>query len=149
MRVRLLSWEDPLEEGMATHSSILAWRILSTEQPGKLQPPVLHRVGHDWSDSMHIHSIKSLDNINHLIQWCYQYNNFNQSHKYTKICFFFKSHISSLYKIVKFPFSLDFYCLIWPQNILSFTPPIFGYSKCNFRAYNILYAFYLLIDRNN
>ena len=46
-QVLSFSWEDPLEEGMATHSSILAWRILSTEQPGKLQPLVLHRVGHD------------------------------------------------------------------------------------------------------
>ena len=31
------SWEDPLEKGMATHSSILAWRILWTEEPGGLQ----------------------------------------------------------------------------------------------------------------
>ena len=35
--VRSLGWEDPLEEGMATHSSILAWRILWTEEPGSLQ----------------------------------------------------------------------------------------------------------------
>ena len=34
MRVQSLSWEDPLEEGMATHSSILAWRISWTEEPG-------------------------------------------------------------------------------------------------------------------
>ena len=32
-----LGWEDPLEEGMATHSSILAWRIAWTEEPGRLQ----------------------------------------------------------------------------------------------------------------
>ena len=37
IRVRSLGWEDPLEEGMATHSSILAWRIPQTEEPGKLQ----------------------------------------------------------------------------------------------------------------
>ena len=37
IRVRSLGWEDPLEEGMATHSSILAWRIPRTEEPGKLQ----------------------------------------------------------------------------------------------------------------
>ena len=36
-RVQSLGWEDPLEEGMATHSSILAWRILWTEEPGGLQ----------------------------------------------------------------------------------------------------------------
>ena len=35
--VQSLSWEDPLEEGMATHSSILAWRIPRTEEPGTLQ----------------------------------------------------------------------------------------------------------------
>ena len=34
---RSLGWEDPLEKGMATHSSILAWRIPWTEEPGKLQ----------------------------------------------------------------------------------------------------------------
>ena len=37
MRVRSLGWEDPLEEGMATQSSILAWRIPWTEEPGELQ----------------------------------------------------------------------------------------------------------------
>ena len=36
-RVRSLDWEDPLENGMATHSSILAWRIPWTEEPGGLQ----------------------------------------------------------------------------------------------------------------
>ena len=35
--VRFLGWEDPLEKGMATHSSILAWRIPWTEEPGGLQ----------------------------------------------------------------------------------------------------------------
>ena len=35
--VQSLGWEDPLEKGMATHSSILAWRILGTEEPGQLQ----------------------------------------------------------------------------------------------------------------
>ena len=37
MQVRSLGGEDPLEEGMATHSSILAWRIPGTEEPGGLQ----------------------------------------------------------------------------------------------------------------
>ena len=36
-RVRFLGWEDPLEKEMATHSSILAWRIPWTEEPGRLQ----------------------------------------------------------------------------------------------------------------
>ena len=46
--VRFLSWKDPLEEGMATHSSILSWRISWTEEPGGLQSMGLKRVGHDW-----------------------------------------------------------------------------------------------------
>ena len=46
-QVRSLGWEDLLEEGMATHSSILAWRIPCTEEPGRLQSMGLPRVGHD------------------------------------------------------------------------------------------------------
>ena len=37
MRIGSLGWEDPLEEGMATHISVLAWRIPRTEEPGGLQ----------------------------------------------------------------------------------------------------------------
>ena len=44
MRVRPLGQEDPLEEGLATHSSILAWRILWTEEPGGLQSVGLQSV---------------------------------------------------------------------------------------------------------
>ena len=40
-------WEDSLEEGMAAHSSILAWRIPWTEEPGRLQSTGFPRVGHD------------------------------------------------------------------------------------------------------
>ena len=46
MQVGSLGWEDPLEEGMATHSSILAWRIPWTEEAGGLQSTVLQRVRH-------------------------------------------------------------------------------------------------------
>jgi len=42
-----LGWEDPLEKGMATHSSILVWRIPWIEQPGGLQSMRSQRVGHD------------------------------------------------------------------------------------------------------
>ena len=45
-----LGWEDPLEEGMATPSNILAWRISWTEEPGRLQSMGSHRVRRDWSD---------------------------------------------------------------------------------------------------
>ena len=46
-RVRSLSWEDPLEKEMATHSNILAWKISWTEEPGGLQSMGSQRVGHD------------------------------------------------------------------------------------------------------
>ena len=44
-----LDWEDPLEKGMATHSSILAWRIPWTEEPGGLQFMGSQRVIHNWT----------------------------------------------------------------------------------------------------
>ena len=47
MQVRSLSQEDPLKEGVATHSSILAWEIPWTEEPGGLQSMGSQRVGHD------------------------------------------------------------------------------------------------------
>ena len=46
-QIRSLGQEDPLEKGMATHSSILAWEIPWTEEPGGLQSMGLQRVGHD------------------------------------------------------------------------------------------------------
>ena len=46
-RVQSLGWEDILEKGMATHSSILAWRIPWTEEPGGLQSMGSQKVGHD------------------------------------------------------------------------------------------------------
>ena len=45
--VQSLGQEDPLQKGMATHSSILAWRIPWVEEPGELQSVVLQRVRHD------------------------------------------------------------------------------------------------------
>ena len=44
--LRDMGWEDPLEKGMATHSSILAWRIPWTKEPGRLQSMGLQRVGY-------------------------------------------------------------------------------------------------------
>ena len=50
-QVRFLGWEDPLEEGTATHSSILAWRILGTEEP------TVHGVAKSrtWLSNLHLH----------------------------------------------------------------------------------------------
>ena len=46
-QIRSLGWEDPLEKGMATHSSILTWIIPWTEEPSGLQSMGSQRVGHD------------------------------------------------------------------------------------------------------
>ena len=51
--VQSLGQEDPLEKGMATHSSILAWRIPWTEQSGRLWSMESQRVGHNWSALAH------------------------------------------------------------------------------------------------
>ena len=48
--VQSRGWEDSLEDGMETHSSILAWRVPWTEEPGGLPSMGSHRVGYDWSD---------------------------------------------------------------------------------------------------
>ena len=50
--VQSLGQEEPLEKGMATHSSILAWKIPWMEEPGRLQSMGLQRVGHDWTTSL-------------------------------------------------------------------------------------------------
>ena len=64
MWVRSLGWEGPLEEVMAAHSSILAWRMSWTEEPGGLQPMRSQRVRHD---SKHAHTINtSVLSLKHL-----------------------------------------------------------------------------------
>ena len=45
--IQSLGWKDPLEKGVATHSSILAWRVPWTEEPGGLQSMGWQRAGHD------------------------------------------------------------------------------------------------------
>ena len=77
--VQSLGWEDPLEKGKATHSSILAWRILWTVQPMGSQ-----RVGHDWATFTFTPSLKGI-----LYQlsypgavWVYLYTFFFSNRKY-------------------------------------------------------------------
>ena len=54
--VQYLGGKDPQEEGTASHSSVLAWRIPGTEEPGGLQSMGLQRVEHNWSDLAHRHT---------------------------------------------------------------------------------------------
>ena len=60
MHVWFLNLEDSLEEGMATHFSILSWRMLWTEEPGGLQSIGLQRIWHDWSDLACMHACNSM-----------------------------------------------------------------------------------------
>ena len=61
--VRSLGWEDPLEEEIAIHSRILAWRIPWTEEPGRLQSMRLQRVRHDRAtEPVHTHTQNTGDN---------------------------------------------------------------------------------------
>ena len=59
LQVWSLGQEDPPEEGMATHSSILAWRIPWTEDPGGLQSIGSQKVRHDWSHLAHMQQKKT------------------------------------------------------------------------------------------
>ena len=67
MCVQSLSWEDPLEEGMATHSNILAWRIPRTEEPGGLQSIGLQRGRRSWSDWACTHAFVLITSIKILL----------------------------------------------------------------------------------
>ena len=67
--VRSLGREDPLEKEMATHSSILAWRIPWTEEPGGLQPTGSQRVWHDW-----VISLSFTFPFNELYSLCHNYS---------------------------------------------------------------------------
>ena len=67
--VRSLGWKDPLAKEMATHSSILAWKIPWTEEPGGLQSMGSQRVGYDWATNTSLYEIITtvvLVNIHHL-----------------------------------------------------------------------------------
>ena len=71
-QVQSLGCKDPLEKGMATHSSILAWRIPWTEEPGRLQFTGSQRVKHD-EPVMHIHT---------------SYYIFSLQHEFSHTCYF-------------------------------------------------------------
>ena len=89
MWVQSLGWEDPLEEEMGTHSSILAWKIPWTGEPGGLQSIALQRVRHNWA-----HSTPNIINSEHW-RMCFdsgknyiiEYSKFKYSRKLTKILY--------------------------------------------------------------
>ena len=78
-QVLSLGWEDPTEKGMAIHSSILAWRIPWTEEPGGLQFMGSQRVGHDWATE---HKVERADIISLFSQVRYYCPYFSLFSKY-------------------------------------------------------------------
>ena len=68
-QVRYLGQEDTLEKEMATHSSILAWKIPWSEEPGRLQSMRLQRVGHDRATFLYCKCSLSLDNPELISVW--------------------------------------------------------------------------------
>ena len=59
-RVWYLGWEDPLEKGLETHSSILAWRIPQTEEPSRLRSMGSQRVGHNWTTNTDAPTVRDI-----------------------------------------------------------------------------------------
>ena len=75
-QVPTLGWDDPLEEGMGTHSNILAWRNPQVEEPGRLQSMGLQRVRHNWRDwaRMHEETLASVMAQALCLMWCLHRN---------------------------------------------------------------------------
>ena len=81
-----LSWEDTLEKETATHSSIIAWRIPWTEQPGRLQSTGSQRVGHAWA---HIGNVCVHTHIDTCVCICvYKY-----IHRHVYVCMCVYTHM--------------------------------------------------------
>ena len=75
-RVRSLGEEDLLKKEMATHSSIPAWRIPGTEEPGRLQSMGSQRVGHDWATSLQYITKEMISNRKSVFK-CFNYFKFS------------------------------------------------------------------------
>ena len=74
-QVWFLGWEDPLEKGLTTHSSILAWEIPRTEEPGRLQSMGSQQVWHDLSTKQVMSYILKESTLNiHWKHWCWSSN---------------------------------------------------------------------------
>ena len=60
-QVQSLDQKDPLEKGMATHTSILTWRISWTEEPGELKSMASQRIRHDWGTTTFTSQVSHMD----------------------------------------------------------------------------------------
>ena len=91
--VQSLGQEDPLEKRMATRSSILAWRILWTEEPGGLQSVVLQEVRHDWA-------INTIDDLQCCVNFCCMAYWLSYVHIYILFLIFFFSSVQFSHSVV-------------------------------------------------
>ena len=141
-----LGQEYPLEEEMATHSSILTWEIPWTEKPGGLQPTGLQRVGHDWATE---HSMKGKQHTVYqattLLAGLLSFNVQSLWVLYWTVShvFLFKFKILTIHAIYKSscsgePMARTYFKLIIPYNV--FLPPWYKYSDmiCFFDIRNAL-----------
>ena len=107
IQVRSLGWDDPLQEEMATHSGILAWKIPWTEKPGRLQSMGLQTsVGHDWATNTHTRKMKKRKFIQYQ---CVQLETGFQSQKKTQPHYHWKGFVLFSFSSVRFiqPLDLD------------------------------------------
>ena len=111
-----LGWEDPLEECMAIHSSVLSWRIPWTEKPGELQSMGSHRVGHDWATNTHTHARVDRSIWGRKLWPWIKYDNF---FLYSYIMFIARMHfyICSLIFLPQFFLTIMIYGMTWNTMI--------------------------------
>ena len=86
--VRPLGWEDPLEKGMANHSSILAWRIPWTEKPGSQQSMGLERVRHDWMTFTFFHIFWYIFTFTQFVYYLFEISQNSWCMDYLEMCSF-------------------------------------------------------------
>ena len=114
-----LGWEDLLEEGLATHSSILAWRIPWTEMPSGLWSMGLQRVGHNWSDlactvNARIVNLQCVG-FKYMATWFSSTHSFTHKHTHTHIFFFqtlFHYRLSQDTEHISLCYTVDICCLL-------------------------------------
>ena len=93
-RFKSLGREDPLEEEMATHFSILAWRIPWTEEPGRYQSMRSQRVGHDWNNLAHMQEVRKSV---HLLQEILKFFQNIWFLELPRVIFFTKTYVTDVY----------------------------------------------------
>ena len=128
--VQSLGWEDPLEKQMATHSSILVWKIPGTEDPGRLQSMGFQRDGHNWKTSLSFF-LKSSWSPNSLL-W-------SLSLKFSSLSSFFSSSPSSgmMGRTQLGKRSWAVVLKLSSEKFHTYDSQRLGYSTCSFQPWGI------------